>query len=119
MGRLNQLRATIRQTKKKSMWIGFEAIIDDWGQFVSRLLNGISLGAGRNLALTLLVYEVMTYWTRIVVAVNVVKPIIKTHHSKFQHYSKTKYIPHFSFYDANYINLHRFINFSKLQSSCG
>ena len=45
MGRSNQLRATIkiRQTKK-SMWICFEAIIDDWGQFVSRLLNGISLG---------------------------------------------------------------------------
>ena len=57
--------------QKKSMWICFEAIIDDWGQFVSRLVNGISLCSGRNLG------YVMTYWTRFVVAVNVVKPIIK------------------------------------------
>ena len=92
MGRLNQLRATIRQTKK-SMWICFEAIIDDWGQFVSRLLNGISLcsiycAPGRNLVWLLL--YLMTYWTRFVVAVNVVKPIIKAHHLKFQQDRKAK-----------------------------
>ena len=61
------------------MWICFEAIIDDWGQFVSRLLNGISLcmccAPGRNLVWLLL--YLMTYWTRFDVAVNVVKPIIK------------------------------------------
>ena len=42
-GKIESIESNNQTDKKKSMWICFEAIIDDWGQFVSRLLNGISL----------------------------------------------------------------------------
>ena len=64
------------ESKKQMKKNCFVAIIDDWGQFVSRLIVEWNFTWRWEKSCALLVY-VMTYWTRIVVAVNVVKPIIK------------------------------------------
>ena len=64
------------ESKKQMKKNCFVAIIHDWGQFVSRLIVEWNFTWRWEKSCALLVY-VMTYWTRTVVAVNVVKPIIK------------------------------------------